>query len=139
MRVDRVKPGMLAKDDKGVWQVVVDRVGTCLYYPGGREEWALNEDVEAVRLTKTQVRGLRQAAAAIDTGGLRREYAQSGQWSSWVRDTGGTAGRLDLLADRYGLLVRGRVSFRDGRKVELYHLSPSGRALVDILDKEPTR
>jgi len=128
-----VKSGMLVKDDEGVWQVVVDRRGpACLVYANGHEEWGQpDDDVEAVRLTAPQVEALRRAA----TGNLwRLQRAKDDRWT-WkfgglIHTTipqGPSTHCVDL-----GLI---EISGTEPRH-EFYRLTPSGRALLDLLDKE---
>lgn len=146
MRADRVKPGMLLREETDrPWQVValVEKSGgmAWLHWSSRGDPWEItgDSDVEAVRLTDAQVRVLHLFADRKVTR-TRSTYdiEVHGFDASWTWRVEGfipppRQQPYNTVRD-YGLVAAVREQ-RLGTK-EWWELSPSGRALLDILARE---
>ena len=78
VKARNVKPGMLVKDDAGVWQVVVElghydepsTANWAMFANGSQEDWRPGDDVEVAKLTDVQ----RWVLAAVEADAVHVDW-----------------------------------------------------------------
>lgn len=144
MRADRVKPGMLVRVLDS-WYPLLEKTPVAgapdmvrLRLAGISPVMSINrclaDDVETVRLTDPQVNALRNVAEHAvrlsSRAGGKPRWKMNSFWQPLPASPYDRVRELGLIREKGGTEVASYNTRRD------FEITPSGRALLDILDKE---